>query len=144
MDDDVTSLLEPTVGLTAAWVLDIAERARCSEAVAFAVLRAGLHALRDCLSDEAGAAVAREFPALIRGLWFEDWRPARALVPARTYADWLVSLEGYLLAGDADSVPAPEAARALFAVLARHLGTEARRSLDQAVPPDMGELLRAA
>lgn len=144
MDEDVTSLLEPTVGLTAAWVSDIAERARCSEAMAFAVLRAGLHALRDCLSDEAGAAVAREFPAIIRGLWFEDWRPAGAFVPTWTCADWLVTLEGHLLAGDADAVSAPEAARALFAVLAHHLGTEARRSLDQAVPPDMGELLRAA
>lgn len=144
MDDDMTSLLEPTVGLTAAWVSDIAERARCSEAVAFAVLRAGLHALRDCLSDETGAAVAREFPALVRGLWFEDWTPAHARVPAESFADWLVALEGHLLAGDADRVSSHVAAEALFAVLTRRLGPEARRSLDRDLPPDMRAVLRAA
>jgi uncharacterized protein (DUF2267 family) len=144
MVDDMTSLLEPTVGLTAAWVSDVAGRAQCGEAVAFAVLRAGLHALRDCLSEETGAALAREFPALVRGLWFEDWTPARARVPAESYANWLVALEGHLLAGDADRVPSHVAAEALFAVLTRRLGSKARLPLDQDLPPDMQAVLRAA
>jgi uncharacterized protein (DUF2267 family) len=144
MDEDLQSLLQPTVRLTASWLAEIALRARCGDGTSFAVLRAVLHALRDRLTDEAAIALAQDLPALIRGIWFDGWRPSPAPVRDRTLADWLVTLEGHLLAADADAVPACAAAEAVLPLLGRQFGTEARRRLDAELPADVAALLRAA
>jgi uncharacterized protein (DUF2267 family) len=133
-------LLEPTVGLITGWLAEIASRTGCSDAVSFAVLRAVLHALRDPLSDEAGSVVAQDLPVLVRGLWYEGWQPSGARVAEATMADWLVTLEGHLLAADADAVPPGDAAAAVFALLGRHLGRASRRGIDRELPRDMAAL----
>jgi uncharacterized protein (DUF2267 family) len=61
-----------------------------------------------------------------------------------TLRDWLVTLEGHLLAADADAVPARDAAVAVLAILRRHLGEEACRRMAGQVLPELGYLLDAA
>jgi uncharacterized protein (DUF2267 family) len=70
MHQSARPLLAPTVALADQWIDEIARRTGASPRTAFNVLRAGLHALRDRLPAEAAANVARDLPALVRGLWF--------------------------------------------------------------------------
>ena len=132
MQTAALSLLEPTLSLTASWLSEIAARTDGRDDLSLAVLRAVLHALRDRLPEDEAVALAQELPALIRGIWFEDWRPLQARVEDVTFEDWLVTLEGHLLAADADDVPARDAAEAVLAVLGPRLGHEMRRRLGAA------------
>jgi uncharacterized protein (DUF2267 family) len=136
-------VLDPTIALAADWIDEIARRTDCPADIAFAVLRAGLHALRDRLPEDEACAVAQDLPALIRGVWFEGWAP-RAPVRDPTLGEWLVTLEGHLLAGNADAVPARKAAPAVFAVLKGHLGHDRTRRLAEELPRDMAGVLYAA
>ena len=45
---------------------------------ALAVLRVVLHQLRDRLSVEEAVDLAQQLPIIVRGLYFEGWRPSRA------------------------------------------------------------------
>ncbi len=85
--------------------------------VELAVLRAALHALRDGLPDREAVALGAQLPMVLRGLYYEGWRPhgdVPAIESPREFLD-RVSLE---LHEDLD----PErAARAVCAVVANHV-----------------------
>jgi uncharacterized protein (DUF2267 family) len=137
------SLLAPTLDAATDWLDGIARRTKGREELAFAVLRAVLHALRDRLPQAELLEVAQDLPALVRGVWFEGWAP-RAPIEDATLADWLVTLEGHLLAADADAVPPREAATAVFAVLKENVGPERSRRLAAALPWGVAALFDAA
>jgi len=58
------------------WYQDLAEELG-SEDLHYAAraLRAVLHALRDRLTVEEGAQLAAQLPTLIRGIYYEQWKP---------------------------------------------------------------------
>jgi len=60
-----------------AWVKDMMGFLGTTDAqAALHALRAGLHALRDRLTVAEAAQLAAQMPMTIRGLFFENWRPA--------------------------------------------------------------------
>ncbi len=67
---------ESTIQKTRRWLWDVMrELDVANEHHAFAAIRAVLHVLRDRLSVEESAQLAAQLPMLLRGLYYEGWRP---------------------------------------------------------------------
>lgn len=85
---------------------------------AYAVLRAVLHALRDCLPVDENAKLSAQLPMLVRGIYFDGWRPrAKPLrLTKKTFYDVIwEQLRGH------QGLDAPLAVRAVFNLLGRHI-----------------------
>jgi uncharacterized protein (DUF2267 family) len=94
------------------WINDMAEELETDDRqLAYRVLRAFLHAVRDRLPVEEAAQLAAQMPLLIRGLYYENWRPAATPVRYRDLDAFLdrVANEA-LLGGETEASYAAEAA----------------------------------
>lgn len=74
--------LDRAVDKANAWLADIdAGFGTDDRQLAYRVLRAWLHCLRDRLSVEVAAHFAAQLPELLRGMFYDGWNPSR--VPQR-------------------------------------------------------------
>jgi uncharacterized protein (DUF2267 family) len=104
-----------------------------------AALRAVLHALRDRLIPAEAAHLGAQLPLLIRGLYYEGWRPAAESWKVRHREPFLARVEhemrGYVEQKSADAV-----VRAVFRVLSRHVSEGELREVRQLLPAEIREL----
>lgn len=73
-----TTILENNIHQTMDWIYAVEEACHWdddNQRKAFIALRAVLHQLRDLLALEAAAALSSQLPLLIRGIFFENWKP---------------------------------------------------------------------
>lgn len=136
------SQLRRSTQLTQEWLLDLAEREPFSdEDEAYSLLRAVLHAVRDRLTPEEVAHLGAQLPMLVRGLYFEGWRPA--LAPnewdtAEAFYDQVrKSLAEFPLAPDRD---VEAGARTTLAFLADAVGPGQLRHVEEQLPDAVQEL----
>ncbi len=103
---------------TRTWLKELRESAELpDEAAALSVLRAVLHQLRDRLSVEEAADLAAQLPTIVRGYYFEGWRPARVPQKIHSKQKFLDQITLKLLPRPV----APEAAVThVFALIAHH------------------------
>ena len=70
--------LDASIDKANVWLADVAAGFGTSDRrLAYRVLRAWLHCLRDRLSVEVAAHFAAQLPELLRGVFFDGWNPAR-------------------------------------------------------------------
>lgn len=70
--------LDASIDKANAWLADIdAGFGTSDRRLAYRVLRAWLHCLRDRLSVEVAAHFAAQLPDLLRGVFFDGWNPVR-------------------------------------------------------------------
>ncbi|NBB69665.1 MAG: DUF2267 domain-containing protein [Alphaproteobacteria bacterium] len=90
---------------------------------AYRILKGVLHAVRDRLTVDEAAQFGAQLPMLIRGFYYEGWRPADVPVRARSKAQFLELVDDRL--GDAldavGGIDTERAATAVFEVVARHV-----------------------
>jgi len=68
---------ESTIQKTRGWLWEVMRELGVeNERHAFAATRAVLHVLRDRLTVEESAQLAAQLPMLLRGLYYEGWRPS--------------------------------------------------------------------
>ena len=84
---------------------------------AYAHLRAVLHALRDRLTVEEATHLAAELPMLVRGFYYEGWRPALAPNEQETRAEFLAKIRESLNGQLASEEQLTEAATAVLRLL---------------------------
>ena len=79
--------LEHTVQLTHIWINELDAKLEWNnKARAYRLLKAVLHGLRDWLQLNEMADLGAQLPGLLRGAYYEQWRPAITPVKRRTKA----------------------------------------------------------
>lgn len=97
------------------WVNDLG----WSRRRAHRLLRVVLHALRDWLTTEEMADLAAQLPVLVRGIYFEGWKPSEAPADDRRKEAFVQRVMRDMSEEPPDD--ADEAIAAVFALLDRHL-----------------------
>ena len=87
--------------------------------LAFSALRGALHTLRDRIGPANAVHLGAQLPMLLRGAYYEDWRPADTPTHERHVASFLDHLAANL--PETTSFETEAVARAFFAVLEQTL-----------------------
>ena len=120
-DDAKMSVPPPiadAVQQTRVWLKELQKSAELpDEEAALSVLRAVLHQLRDRLSVEEAVDLAAQLPTLVRGFYFEGWRPTKVPQKIHTKRKFLDQLTLKLLPRP---IPPETAVTRVFALIAHH------------------------
>jgi len=103
MSHTASHVFDKTLHKSNLWLADMMEELRTDDPeTALHALRAGLHALRDRLTIEEAADLAAQMPMLVRGLFFEGWRPAGKPERVRSAEEFLLGLKLHLAPRETD------------------------------------------
>lgn len=114
----VPATVAHAVQQTQVWLKELRDNADLAdEATALSVLRAVLHQLRDRLSVEEAVDFAAQLPTLVRGIYYEGWRPARSPQKVRSKQKFLDQVTLKLLP---HPIPPESAVRDVLALISHH------------------------
>ena len=120
MSDTQIPALEHTIQQTNVWLKKLAEELHLDDKRhAYVVLRAVLHVLRDRLTPEQAVHFGAQLPILVRGVYYEGWRPAKTPMDERQ-PDEFAALVAALLP-DGFAREALRATKAVFHLLGKEL-----------------------
>jgi len=123
------------------WIKDMMRELGTDDArQAYHALCASLHVLRDQLRVDEAAQLAAQLPLLIRGLFYEGWRPASIPVHVRRPAELIALVDQKL--GDGQAVDPERALAATLEVLRKHLSAGELASLAHVLPRSIADLAR--
>jgi uncharacterized protein (DUF2267 family) len=128
-------VFDRTLQITHIWLNDIMEAVGPDKRVAWKVLSVVLHKLRDRLPVELAAHLGAELPLLVRGAYYDQYRPAVQPVVCRHYADFVEEVREWLT--DTRPIDADLAVRAVFGVLSNHINPDQVEKVKQGLPRDM-------
>jgi uncharacterized protein (DUF2267 family) len=112
-------VFDKTVQTTNIWLDEIMDEIGPDRHVAWHVLGAVLRTLRDRLTVEEAAHLSAQLPLLIRGLYYDQWRPSQVPAKWRTEEEFMQHVADHL--HDIRPVNQQAAVQAVFDVLARHI-----------------------
>ncbi len=137
MNGQGLEVLETTVHKTHEWINAVAQRAHVDQATALKVLRGVLHTLRDRLPIQEAVHFSAQLPLLIRGIYFEGWRPSD--VPLKMSArEFFVAVSASISTGqELDPV---RMTRAVIGVLNHHMSAGEISKVRHVLPKDLQAL----
>jgi uncharacterized protein (DUF2267 family) len=132
--------LEHTVQLAHIWVNELDTRLDWNnKARSYRLLKAVLHGLRDWLPLDESAHFAAQLPTLLRGVYYEQWRPSTRPT-GRGKADFLAGVEASF---KADPLPhSAQAVMAVFELLSKKISAGEIRDVRHALPEELRHLWR--
>lgn len=115
-----TDVFRTTIIKSGEWLDEVMRQLGIAdERKALRVLRAGLHTIRDRLPDAEAVDLGAQLPALLRGIYYDGWRPDALRPRAHSKDEILDAMQEHL---DPDWTLDPELAlRAVIRVLAWHV-----------------------
>jgi uncharacterized protein (DUF2267 family) len=130
-------VFDRTLQITHIWLDEIIEDLHTDRQTAWRVLGAVMRALRDRLPMGLSAHLSAELPLLVRGAYFDQWRPGEETLKLRTLAEFLERVSTNLAHGK--PIGSLDATRAVFAVLGRHLDKGQLEKVNHALPAELRE-----
>lgn len=131
--------IEHTVHLTHTWINELDEMLGWNDKHrSYRLLRSVLQALRDWLPVNESADFAAQLPNLLRGVYYEHWRPATTPVTHRSRADFLARIEHAF--ADDPIIHTPEAVSIAFQFLSTKIGAGEISDVRHALPADLRAL----
>ena len=125
-----------TVQETEAWLKELQGSPNLSrERQAYTALCAVLHTLRDRLTVEESAHLAAQLPTLLRGVFYEAWRPTPAPDPPLHRDAFYDAVRARL--SDHPEIQPDDAVRAVFSLLAKRLGQGEMDDIAASLPKDL-------
>jgi uncharacterized protein (DUF2267 family) len=86
--------LDHTVQVTHTWISELDERLGWNnKRRTYHLLKAVLHAVRDWLPPNEAVDLGAQLPALLRGAYYEQWRPAATPVKPRSRSDFRARID---------------------------------------------------
>lgn len=129
-------VFDSTLQLTNGWLHELMEELGWPQRErAYHALRAVLHALRDRLPVGEVAALAAQLPMLVRGIYYEGWRPLDGPLRGHRREELLAEV-GAAFPGDRDVDP-ERVARAVFHVMGRHLTSGEVEGVKHLLPEEL-------
>lgn len=125
-------VFDKTLQTTHIWLNEISQAIGPDRRLAWKVLSVVLHKLRDRLPVEVSAHLGAELPLLIRGVYYDQYRPAAQPSACRNWPDFVAEVQEWL--ADARPVDARDATLAVLAVLSRHLPPGQVEKVKDALP----------
>ncbi len=131
--------IDHTVQLTHIWINDLDARLGWENKHRFyRLLRIVLQTLRDWLMVEEAAGFGAQLPELLRGVYYEHWRPATTPVKKRSKADFIARIEDAFKADPL--IFTPDAISAVFALLSDKITAGEIQQVHHALPADIRAL----
>jgi uncharacterized protein (DUF2267 family) len=131
-------VFDETLHKTNVWLKEIAQALGLDKHGAYQVLRAVLHSLRDRLTINEAAQLGDQLPMLVRGIYYEAWRPAGKPEKIRSRDEFLTAIAARLAMKQ--SIDVENAARAVFRTLENHVSAGEIRDVMQVLPEDIRAL----
>ncbi len=131
-------VFDDTVHTSNTWLHEITSRMGWDDRQkGYRLLRASFHALRDRLSPTSAASLSAQLPMLLRGLFFEGWRPSETPQKTRTIEAFLEPVRS-AFENDPDFDPAAGFSE-VIAVMKLHVSAgeieELRTVMPEAIKP---------
>lgn len=132
-------LFSETLEKTGEWLEDLMDEMGTSDPrQAYSVLRAVLHVLRDRLNADEAINLGAQLPMLVRGFYYDGWRPEGRPNKYRHKAEFLrLVADAYPGLGVMDQERAVEA---VFRMLSRHVTDGELRHVREQLPSEVRNL----
>ena len=131
--------IEHTVHVTHTWINELDELLGWSnKSRSYRLLRSVLQALRDWLPVNEAADFAAQLPNLLRGVYYEQWRPATTPFKPRSKSDFLGRID-HAFVGD-PILHTEDAVRITFRFLSTKIAAGEIADIKHALPADLRAL----
>lgn len=131
-------VFDKTLQTTNTWLKEIGEQIGPDRQRCYQALRAVLFSLRDRLTPDEAAQLAAQLPMLVRGIYYEGYRPAGKPERIRSRDEFLQKIGEHL--EQTRPLGADEAARAVFKVLDHYLDPGEMADVKQSLPQEIRTL----
>lgn len=131
-------VFDKTIQTTNIWLGDIERELAPDRQRAWKVLSIVLHKLRDRLPAELSAHLGSQLPLLVRGVYYDQYQPARCPSDCDTIEEFTAAVADWL--SDIRPVDPRAATAAAFALLSRHLTDGQIAKVQNALPESLRTL----
>jgi uncharacterized protein (DUF2267 family) len=140
MSSDIRELFDASMQKSQVWLNDLMSELEWDDKPqkTYLALRTALHALRDRLTVEEAVHLGAQLPTLIRGFYYEGWKPTRKPVKERHKSDFLDHIAAVFR--NDDTVDPEKVMRAVFKVLTRHISEGEIEDVKHLLPKSLQEL----
>lgn len=135
MSSSAIPVFDKTAQTTHLWLNEIGEEIGLDDQQSWRVTAAVLRAIRDRLPVELAAHLGSQLPLLVRGAYYDQFRPSAMPTRVRSLDEFLLLIAEELKFGR--PVDTKDAARAVFNVLSRHLTAGQIAKVREALPEEV-------